>query len=205
MKNFMTNQGVGCAALVVAAFSAYYGCRQRDAADEANEQTKKALNLAENEAVANKKRDRANASVVIQTAYKDVLTRAEHDCTVRAWLEDPCVPPRASLLSERDRDIWLRDLLMWMELVYVQTATLDDGAARAWRTEVQSYFKHPEICDRALARLNGNRPLWEDVFWTSIPPECRGSSLTVPSAAATSASLSIKDLKVKWSVSHDER
>lgn len=216
MGNFFKEQGLAATALVVAIVSTYYSCEQRDAAKKANEladaankkvdvanaQTEQALLLAKDEAAKSSKRDRANVNVVIQSQYKDVLSRADGDCTIQSWLEDPCPQPNLSRVSDRDRTIWIRDLLMWMETVYVQTAALDERDARAWRADVQSYFRHPEICKRTRARMEGNSSSWEDVFWSSVPENCRGPSTALP-AKAVASPVSIKDVKAKLSVGPD--
>jgi hypothetical protein len=143
----------------------------------------------------------------IQSSYKGMLERADRDCVIRSWLEDNCKPYKAPATSDRDRDDWVRDLLLWMELVYVQTDGLEEGSARAWRADVQSYFQHPELCKRAKLRLQGNDRYWEDVFWNAIPSECRGGPSTAAGITAGSASMaafSVRDVKAKLIAPRDE-
>jgi hypothetical protein len=156
---------------------------------------------AKRSATAAEKRDRANASVVIQNAYKD-LDQGANDCVIRSWMADGCKPSQPSTMSDRDRDAWILKLLQWMELVYVQTEALDAHDRLAWREDVQSYFQHPEICKRARARLDGNKRYWEDVFWYAIPADCRGVTSTAAAAKASpsATSFSVPEMKAKMAL-----
>jgi hypothetical protein len=173
--------------------------RSAKAAEDSAETAKQATAAALVEAATNKKRDHASAYVVIEAQYKDVLDGIDRDCTIRGWLQlDDCKSPRTPTMTVRERERWLLNLLMWMELAYVQTEVLDLDAARPWREEVQSYFIHPEICKRARERLEGNERPWARVFLAAVPPECRGKlAMSAQGAAAGAAAPTMADVKAK--------
>jgi hypothetical protein len=173
IKSVMSSAAI---AALISVSSAYFSCRQSEAA------------LAELE--ASRRRDLLSVKALIRGEHKDVYARAYRDCEIRRWLNDPCSRGQVRNISEVERDLWLLDLLTWIELVFEQTEGLEATKAEAWRKEALWYLQQPEICKRAKERLAGNEQYWEPVFWRAIPRECRGKTDLATKETATKVDLS---------------